>query len=167
MMQPNRVAVIGISGSGKSTFSRSIAKNLNLPLHHMDSLYWKSGWEEVAQDVWRALEDDIIVQEKWIIEGYICEDSLERLKRADIIYYLDVSGFRALVNCFTRWLKHRKVARTELMGSPEKLSLKTCWMVLMRRERDEIESVLNKASVRNVVRITSYKEISFLLEQQM
>ncbi|TOH24481.1 AAA family ATPase, partial [Vibrio parahaemolyticus] len=36
-----RIAVIGSGGSGKSTFSALLGKKLNLPVHHLDQLYWK------------------------------------------------------------------------------------------------------------------------------
>ena len=38
-----RVVVIGCSGSGKSTLARIIGDTLELPVYHLDSLYWQPG----------------------------------------------------------------------------------------------------------------------------
>lgn len=40
----NRIAIIGISGSGKTTFAKQLFKKTGLPLYHMDTLYWKYIW---------------------------------------------------------------------------------------------------------------------------
>ena len=38
-----RVLVIGISGAGKSTFSRALAARTGLPLIHLDKEFWRPG----------------------------------------------------------------------------------------------------------------------------
>ena len=37
-----KIIVIGPSGSGKSTLARKIAPILNLPLYHLDQLFWQA-----------------------------------------------------------------------------------------------------------------------------
>ena len=146
MMNPKRdkIAIIGISGSGKSTYARQLSKELNLPLYHMDSLYWHAGWKEVSEDVWLEQEADIIAKDKWIVEGYICAKSIERLRQADQIIYLDKSGVRCCWNGIKRWWKHRKTPRPELPESPDKLDFKMLKTMLFRDERKEIEEVLSE-----------------------
>ena len=39
-----RVLVTGMAGSGKSTFSRSLAAKTGLPVIHLDVHFWKPGW---------------------------------------------------------------------------------------------------------------------------
>ena len=39
-----RVVVIGIGGSGKTTFAGRLAVQLGVPHVELDSLYWLPGW---------------------------------------------------------------------------------------------------------------------------
>ncbi|WP_229907829.1 hypothetical protein [Amycolatopsis oliviviridis] len=39
-----RIMVVGCSGAGKSTFSRRLGAALDLPVTHLDRLYWRPGW---------------------------------------------------------------------------------------------------------------------------
>lgn len=55
-----KIAIVGISGSGKSTFARSLSVKTGLPLHHMDSLYWTSNWIEVDASEWQKKETAIL-----------------------------------------------------------------------------------------------------------
>lgn len=40
-----RIAVIGNAGGGKSTLSRLLGDALALPVHHVDSIQYRPGWE--------------------------------------------------------------------------------------------------------------------------
>src|SRR5438270_3074299 len=40
----HRVLVTGLAGSGKSTFSRTLAAKTGLPLIHLDLYFWEPGW---------------------------------------------------------------------------------------------------------------------------
>jgi adenylate kinase family enzyme len=39
-----KIIVIGSSGSGKSTFSRKLSRAMNIPVYHLDALFWKPNW---------------------------------------------------------------------------------------------------------------------------
>ena len=150
----NRIAVIGISASGKTILSQHLSKKLNLPVFHMDSLYWQPNWQEVPESVWRAKEVNIIRQDQWIVEGYISKTSLDRLMQADAIIYKDINGLSACVNGLKRWLKHRNMPRNELPNCPEPFDLRRFKTMLFREERTEIEDLLLNANVdQKVLRI--------------
>ena len=48
-----RVLVIGMAGSGKSTFSRALSAKTGVPVIHLDFHYWKPGWVKPSDDEWR------------------------------------------------------------------------------------------------------------------
>ena len=48
-----RVIVTGLAGSGKSTFSISLAAKTGLPVIHLDLLFWKPGWVAPSETEWR------------------------------------------------------------------------------------------------------------------
>jgi adenylate kinase family enzyme len=66
-----RVGVAGISGSGKTTFARSLAARLGVPAIELDALHHGPGWteasaEELASRVRAAIE---AAPDGWVIDG--------------------------------------------------------------------------------------------------
>ena len=58
-----RINVVGTSGSGKSTFSKNIARKLNAPYIQLDELFWNPNWKESSDEdffpkVEKALSSD-------------------------------------------------------------------------------------------------------------
>jgi adenylate kinase family enzyme len=45
-----RVAVIGTSGSGKSTFAGRLAASINAPHIELDAINWQAGWRGLAKE---------------------------------------------------------------------------------------------------------------------
>ena len=46
----NKIIVLGCSGSGKSTFSRKLHEKTNLPLIHLDNIWWKPDRTHISRD---------------------------------------------------------------------------------------------------------------------
>ena len=46
----NKINVVGTSGSGKSTFSRTLATKLVHPYIEMDAIFWKANWQESSDE---------------------------------------------------------------------------------------------------------------------
>ena len=46
-----KIIVIGCPGSGKSTFSKSLHKATNIPLYHLDRLFWNEDKTTVPKSV--------------------------------------------------------------------------------------------------------------------
>lgn len=164
-MSINRIAIIGISASGKSVFTRELASKIGLPLVHMDQLFWKGNWQEIPEAEYLKKHQEVIQQEKWIIEGYIEENMADRLKRADLILYLDYPGWLCALRLIWRWLKHRRAARPELPKEAlESLKNKTFWKVLRRKERERIEQALILAGNPKAIRLKSPNELKKFLQ---
>lgn len=161
----NRIAVIGISGSGKSTFSRALSTLLKIPLYHMDSLFWNEGWQEVSPDVWSAQEKTLLSRPQWIVEGYIDPAYPERLGKADLVIYLDFNGMACIWNGLKRWWIFRGKSREELPGCPESLRLSFLWVMLLRKERPGIERALAVCPPRRIVRLKNHRETADFLKE--
>ncbi|CAN5686044.1 hypothetical protein BH24CHL4_BH24CHL4_24990 [soil metagenome] len=41
-----RVTIVGSAGLGKSTLARRLGTLLDLPVAHLDTLYWQPGWAQ-------------------------------------------------------------------------------------------------------------------------
>src|ERR1700692_4950235 len=64
-----RVAVTGMAGAGKSTFSRALSAKTGLPVIHIDVHFWKPGWVPTPEDEWREEERELLAGEEWIVDG--------------------------------------------------------------------------------------------------
>ena len=67
--RPRRIAVIGRAGSGKSTAAVALGRAFDLPVVHLDQLYWTSDWQPVAPDRFEAAQQAAIAAETWVIDG--------------------------------------------------------------------------------------------------
>ena len=89
-----RIIIIGCGGAGKSTLARQLGEKLNLPVVHLDKLFWKPGWvestkEELDGKILAAMEED-----RWILDGNYSRTLPMRLEKCDHVIFLD----------FPRWL---------------------------------------------------------------
>ncbi len=160
----NRIAVVGIGGSGKSTFARVLAERITLPLFHMDKLFWRGNWEEVPASEYLPAHQELVEKEKWIIEGFVDESMRSRTECADLVIYLDFSGIRCLYRVLKRFFQYRKKSRPELHEDAlEEVSFNFWWTVLTRGERPGIEVALANVKPEKVIRLRSPKEVSLFL----
>ena len=161
----NRISIIGISASGKSTFSRKLAEQTKLPLFHMDILFWKGNWEEVPEVIVLENHKKLIQQDRWIIEGFIDEKMADRLTRSDMVIFLDYSGWFCAWRVFLRWVKHRKASRPELPDEAlEELHGDFVWRVFRRKERENIEDALRCSNVKKMLVAYSPKDLGVILK---
>ena len=109
-----RVAIIGSSGAGKSTLAITLSQRIDLPLHHLDRLYWKPHWVETPRDEFRAMQRKIVAQEKWIIDGNYNSTLDERLPFADTILFLDYPRIICLFRVLKRQILYRKKKRPDI-----------------------------------------------------
>lgn len=146
-----RIAVIGISGSGKTRLARQIGAQTGLPLFHMDALFWQGDWWPVREADYLAAHADLIDSE-WIIEGYVDPAMALRLHHADRIYFLDPPGWLCALRVVSRWLVHRRKARPELpIEARERLSWRFLRLVMTRAERPNILAALQGVDPTKIV----------------
>ena len=85
-----RVAIIGNAGGGKSTLSRKLSQARRLPLYAIDRIQWKPGWLPAPADELQTRHDQILAQERWILDGWgTWELIAARFAAADTIILID------------------------------------------------------------------------------
>lgn len=64
-----RICIIGGSGTGKTTLSNNLSKELNLPVYHIDGIHHLGNWKKRDKEERDRLILERASEEKWIIEG--------------------------------------------------------------------------------------------------
>ena len=84
-----RVAVIGCPGGGKSTFSRALRDRVDLPLYHLDAIYWRDDRTHLSREEFYPLMREIIAREEWIMDGNYNATLEWRISACDLLIFLD------------------------------------------------------------------------------
>lgn len=81
-----RIAIIGLPGSGKSTFATRLGRILNIPVHHLDR-HMFDGKKKRSKQEFLSIKEALLKEESWIIEGCSLSTLEMRFARADTIIY--------------------------------------------------------------------------------
>lgn len=137
-----RVVVTGLAGSGKSTFSRSLATRTGLPLIHLDLHYWKPGWVAPTDGEWREKQRRVLAGDAWIADGNYHETLELRLERADTIVVLDTPWPVCVGRALVRGVRRSGVEMPEGCDESALRRLRNEWAVAgrsWRKRRSEPE----------------------------
>ena len=97
-----RVNVVGVSGSGKSTFAKQLAAKLDVPYVEMDALFWNPNWSESPDDVFFGRLRAALAQPRWVIDGNYDRTVPIKWERVTTVIWLDYSLTRTLLQGFKR-----------------------------------------------------------------
>lgn len=81
-----RINVTGNAGAGKSTLAQQLGEVLDLPAFSLDIVVWMPGWQKRPAQERQVLEQQLIEQPSWIIDGV----SGRVRQAADLVVFLDV-----------------------------------------------------------------------------
>lgn len=90
MFDYKKVVVIGCPGAGKSTFSRKLHAVTNLPLFHMDALYWNKDCTHITREELIKKQKRIFATDSFIIDGNFKSTLELRIKEADLVFLFDL-----------------------------------------------------------------------------
>lgn len=125
------VVMASSSGAGKSTFARQLGERLDLPVHHLDVLFWKPGWVESSMEEFSAAQSLVVQQPAWIIEGNYTSTYAIRETRADTLIYLDVSLGLCMWRVVARRVRNHGRTRPDMAaGCQEMLDWAFLWYIV-------------------------------------
>ncbi len=84
-----RAAVVGVTGSGKTTLADSLAARLNVPHVEMDALNWQRGWQPIERAEFRRRVDTATSAPGWVSDGNYREVRDLVWGRAQVLVWLD------------------------------------------------------------------------------
>jgi adenylate kinase family enzyme len=99
----NKIAILGRPGSGKSTFALKLSEQLNLPVYHLDKIFFTDHWAKQDYATFLELQQNLVNQPQWIIDGNALRSVEMRYKEADLIIVFILPRWK----CFVRILKRR------------------------------------------------------------
>ena len=143
-----RILIIGCGGAGKSTLAQKLGKKLDLPVVHLDSIFWLPGWVEMDRDTFDERVRQELQKDRWIIDGNYNRTMPERLQYCDTVIYLDFSRFACLYGIFKRLLTNIGKTRPDMgAGCKEKVDwefVKWVWN-FNKNKREKYYRMLNEA----------------------
>jgi len=163
-----RIMIIGCGGSGKSTLARQLGEKLNLPVVHLDKLFWHPGWvestkEEIDEKILQA-----IAEPRWIMDGNYNRTISQRMKRCDAVIYLDFSTAACLLGVAKRVLTTYGQVRPDMgEGCPERFDLeflKWVWN-FNKNKREKYYRLLNETEGIERIVLKNRREVKRFLGQ--
>ncbi len=114
--------IFGLPGSGKSTWSIQLSEKLNIPVYHLDRYFFVENWNKRDYQEFLQMQEDLVVKERWVIDGN-CMRSLEmRFAEADTAYYFHFPRWLCLWRVFKRLFHRDRRIADRAEGCSEKVS---------------------------------------------
>lgn len=110
---PQRISIVGTTGSGKTTLAHNLSLLLDVPHIELDAIHWRENWEPLPVDEFRAQVAQALIQDCWVVDGNYSKVRDIIWERADTIVWLDYGLPRILYQLLQRTL-HRVFTRQEL-----------------------------------------------------
>ena len=157
-----RILIIGSNGAGKSTFSFRLAEKLNLPLVHIDRIYWRGSWDVTPESEFDRIVRTEAEKPAWIIEGNNIRSLPQRLERADTVFWFEFPPPLCVLNILRREWKYRGKVRPDMpdqcVSRCGPAFLRMAWK-FNKRNHDRIQALLDQYNRLTVVRFTNYQQI--------
>jgi adenylate kinase family enzyme len=108
-----RIAVVGTTGSGKTTMARRIAQHLAINHVELDALHWGPDWTPAPIEPFRERTAQALNGDAWVVDGNYGKVRDIVWSRADTIVWLDYPLLVILGRLVWRTLR-RIITREEL-----------------------------------------------------
>ena len=96
-----RISIVGCCGSGKSTLAKQIGNKCNLPIVHIDQLFWLPNWTQRKQSEFVCLHNEEIVKNRWVMDGNNSSTMKDRFNAADLVIVMN----------YPRWLSYARLLK--------------------------------------------------------
>ena len=117
-----KIMIFGRPGSGKSTFAVQLSRDLNIPVYHIDKIFFEQAWIKRERSDFLALKQQWIDKESWIIDGNSMSVLESRFSQADVALYFNFPWYICLYRIFKRlWQRDRKID-DRAPNSPERVT---------------------------------------------
>ena len=103
-----KIYIMGPVGSGKTTFSKGLAKKLHIKRYELDKVAWNDDIHvKRSDDDVKKIFSEILKHKSWIMEDVGRDKFLKGREEADIIYYIRISRLKSYYRVTKRWIRQR------------------------------------------------------------
>ena len=166
----HRIIIIGPPGAGKTMLSNYLSEKLNIPVFHLDQLFWNSNWNMKHPNEIDEIHDEIFAHERWLIDGYYQDTFYIRIQQSDTVIFLDYSRYRCLFRILCRKLNYRSRPRIDLAEGCEDKFTKNFFDLVWnfkKRQAKKIEEVLAKTKNVSIYRFHNPHETKKFLKKDL
>lgn len=108
-----RIAIVGTTGSGKTTLARRVAQRCQIPHIELDALQWEPNWTPAEPQVFRDRVTAALNGDRWVVDGNYSAVRDIVWGRADTVVFLDYPFGLVLRRLLKRTLR-RSLKQEEL-----------------------------------------------------
>jgi len=101
-----RVTIVGCGGSGKSYVARELGRLLDLPVIHMDAVYFDDRWNPLPMERFETVQRELVAAPRWVVDGNYNSTLQVRLEAADTVVFMDLPTLVCLWGILSRQLRH-------------------------------------------------------------
>ena len=167
-----RIMIVGGSGAGKSTAGLALGRALNLPVYHVDRIYWGPQWGKLSAEDRQSALAQVLSLPGYVLEGGCPATYDVRLADCDTLIWLDLSPALRLFRILARVRRSRGRSRPDLPpDSPEDhpAHARRFWRHLaseLPREQAVFAALAAKAPAgTRVIRLSSRRAVKSFLQQ--
>lgn len=117
-----RIAVVGVTSSGKTTLAKLLSYRLMIPHVEMDGINWQPGWQPLPGDQFRSQVSAALSGPAWVVDGNYSEVRDIVWGRADTLVWLDYPLWCSFWRLLARSL--RRLISQELLWNGNKETLR-------------------------------------------
>lgn len=159
----NKIYIIGPVGSGKTTLSILLSKKYNIKSYELDKIVWDddNGSIKRTNEEINKLFNKVINNKSWIIEDVGRKKFIDGIKKADIVYYLNLPKIIIYKRCISRWIKQR-LGKEKYNYKP---TLKSLFEMLgwanqdFKNKNEKIERIINYSKEYKILKKKDIKKI--------
>lgn len=111
-----RIAVLGCGGSGKSYVARELGRRTDIPVTHLDAVYYDRTWKPLSHERFENAQRELVARERWIVDGNYNSTLHVRLTAADTVVFMDSSTLACLWGVLTRQLRNGGTGQNKRTG---------------------------------------------------
>lgn len=163
-----KIMIIGSGGAGKSTLARELGEKLNIEVLHLDNLLWEPNWKQVPKDKQKIIQENIVQNDQWIIDGNYGGTMDIRFQSADTIIFMDISRVICIYRAIKRMFQYRNKARPDMVeGNQERFDLnfyKWIWNYPKDKKPEIIDKLNEMRNEKNIIILKSPKEVQSFID---
>jgi len=118
-----RIAVVGTTGSRKTTLAAALAGRLGVPHIELDALAWGPAWVQISDDLFRSRLEEATRGDAWVVDGNYSRARDVIWARAEMVVWLDYPLRTILGRLLRRTV--RRVLTREPLWNGNRESLRT------------------------------------------